>query len=755
MIKKLKKIKNLGSDKGLSFDYTWDSSLPDFERYNVFYGYNGSGKTMLSKLFACLKTGNSSEFPDLKYEIEDENSTFNENSLYNQEIRVFNQDYIQKNVHLISGTANPIVILGKENKEIDDRIKTNEKSLEGFESQKKAKEAEKKSAKRIKDNKFTDVAGTIGVSLFGSPSRYYQKPNAEKDFKEITEKRILSQEEFERQQMVITQKQEEEIEKIEVNSDLDLNSTYKEVTGICQETVEINVINRLTENPDISKWVEQGLEFHTLESTQCEFCGSNLPRDRIKELLGHFNEADKKLKEKIDEKNSDLQQKIEKSRSFQLPDMARFYTDLRESFTPLETIYNQEKKNYCDALSAMVETLNTKKQKTTEKISFEGSSDNGFQSALNRVNNLIDQHNQKSDNFKKEKKKVSESIKNHHLSQIYDPVKTLDTEIGKCGKEIQKLEDDIEELKTKIAEDKNKISSEHIACNTLNEKLHIFLGRKEINFEVSPEGGYVLKRNGNVAQNLSEGEKTAIAFVYFIVHLQDQDFDRKNGIIVVDDPISSLDSNSLYQAFSFLQTEVKDAKQVFVFTHNFNFLKLILRWLKHHKKSSQFYMIKNECKDKRIAFISELEKELKNYHSEYHYLFKVLYEFKSNGSIAQAYPIPNMARKLLDTFLMFMVPNDESPYKKLLGSDSPIDFDETKKRAIYNFTNDQSHITGDGLDPSLVQETQKNVQYLLEMIEKVSPKTQENVRHLLEMIEKVSPAHYRIIEEEVSNQSSS
>ena len=51
-----------------------------------------------------------------------------------------------------------------------------------------------------------------------------------------------------------------------------------------------------------------------------------------------------------------------------------------------------------------------------------------------------------------------------------------------------------------------------------------------------------------------------------------------NMIIVVDDPISSLDSNSLYQAFSFLKNAVKESEQVFILTHNFDFMKLLINW---------------------------------------------------------------------------------------------------------------------------------------------------------------------------------
>ena len=61
---------------------------------------------------------------------------------------------------------------------------------------------------------------------------------------------------------------------------------------------------------------------------------------------------------------------------------------------------------------------------------------------------------------------------------------------------------------------------------------------------------------------------------------------------------------------------------------------------------------------------------------------------------------------------------------------------EGEKTAIYKFTNDQSHITGDGFDPSLVPEAQKSVKYLLEMMKAVFPE------------------HYQILEEQFSEQSS-
>ena len=737
MIKKLKKIKHLG----LFSDYTWDSELADdFDRYNLFYGWNGSGKTTLSKLFACLEGDKSPEFPDLKYEIEDENGSYKENEPLNQKIRVFNQDYIQKNVQLVSGKANPIFILGEKNKEITDQIKNDEKTLSDLKNQKESKENDKTNTEKAKGKKFTEVAKIIGEALTGLSRRNYTKREAEKDFDNLKEKKILSTDEVAKEQEIIRQEQKDTIVEIEFETDFDLSSLYEEVTNICKETAEINVISRLVNYPKISEWVEKGLTLHTLESKQCEFCGSDLPYRRIEALLGHFNEADKKLKEKIDTQISNFQQTIQKIDNVEFPNKAQFYTDLQTKFTSQASSYNQEKEKYSAELSSMIEILKTKKQKTTEAMPFSRSLSNNFQASLNSVNEVIQQHNQKSNNFSTEKDKASELLKTHYLSEISDEVKNYDKKIEEYKKEIYKLQDGddtdsfvgIHKLRKQIAENKGKISSEHKACDTLNEQLHTFLSRNEITFEVAPEGGYVIKRSGIIAKNLSEGEKTAIAFVYFVVHLKDQNFDIANGIIVIDDPISSLDSNSLYQAFAFLKNAVKDAKQVFIFTHNFPFLKLILPWFKRTRED-KYYMIKNQYSDNRVAFISKLDKELKDHESEYHYLFKILYTFKTDGSIASVYHIPNIARKVLDTFLMFRVPSGENSYKKM----KKLTFDEIKKDAIHKFTNDQSHITGDGFDPSLVPEVQKNVQYLLEMMGEVFPE------------------HYEILKEQFSTQSSS
>jgi wobble nucleotide-excising tRNase len=64
------------------------------------------------------------------------------------------------------------------------------------------------------------------------------------------------------------------------------------------------------------------------------------------------------------------------------------------------------------------------------------------------------------------------------------------------------------------------------------------LGRNELTFH-SDDSGYRVHRNGKPAKRLSEGERTAIAFIYFIVQLNEQDFNLAEGVVVIDDPVST------------------------------------------------------------------------------------------------------------------------------------------------------------------------------------------------------------------------
>jgi wobble nucleotide-excising tRNase len=93
-------------------------------------------------------------------------------------------------------------------------------------------------------------------------------------------------------------------------------------------------------------------------------------------------------------------------------------------------------------------------------------------------------------------------------------------------------------------------------------------------------GFYKLVREDGTAvdDTLSEGEKSFVTFLYFYRLLKGSNSEAgtvNNRVVVIDDPVSSLDSNILYVVSSLIKSlfqEVRDGtgqiKQLFILTHN-------------------------------------------------------------------------------------------------------------------------------------------------------------------------------------------
>lgn len=757
MILKINKIKKLG----IFDNYLPLTTLKDFKKYNLIYGWNGSGKTTLTKLFNSLETGINEEYPDLEYEIQNEiSSKFTNGIQFNQRIRIFNQDYINNNLTIREGKTKSItLILGDASKEVISQIEEDEDNLFKKEANLLADKKILDAKEKVKDKIFSEVAKDIYTAIYGSAIRTYKSNNAKDDFKKLTRKNILSDNELDKLIIAVKQSPLPLIDSL-INIEFDIsNSKEKEnlkdkikkiietTQLLLEEKVDSIFIERLRNNKEISNWVELGLKIHNDNNSKvCEFCNQQLPQPRMDELLKYFNEADKILKEKINiliEEIKTVKEKIEQSKN--IPDTARFYKELMEEYKKLYIEFPKITDSLLIDIERFLERLKDKKSKTTESEKIKDDINLiEFEDAFSKINEIINIHNKKTSAFEKEQEVNIGKIKEHYLSSISEEVDNIEEEINKLKSNIEILTNGdqnnpedlgINQLKLRINENRSKVSSTQKACSEINDGLETFLGRKELLFEPNKiktknesgneaeiDNGYLIKRDDKIVKNLSEGEKTAIAFVYFTIHLKDPSFNKEKGIIVIDDPISSLDSNSIFQAFSFLKNSVKNAQQIFILTHNFDFLKLLLNWLGHYsiKKDSSFYMINNkDTSTGREAFIDKLDEDLEKYETEYNYLFNKLINFESNGTIESVYNIPNITRKVLDTFLMFRVPNNDSLYDKLEYLKAF--FDENKITAIYKFANNESHITGKGFDPCLVPETQKIVKYILEFIKTTFP----------------------------------
>ena len=212
----------------------------------------------------------------------------------------------------------------------------------------------------------------------------------------------------------------------------------------------------------------------------------------------------------------------------------------------------------------------------------------------------------------------------------------------------------IEEIKKEIKKIEKTITGISATLNEITQILQSFGFNSFKLIEGKENGTYRIVRNNgdDVGKTLSEGEYRFISFLYFY-HLINGSNDSsgltRDKIIVIDDPISSLDSNSLFIVSTLTKNIIKECfeningiKQVFIMTHNIYFYKEILfRGNRENKKRCEKYFVVS--KKNEISKIKEYEKSPIN--TTYELLWDELRQEEKNKST-----IYNTMRRILEYY---------------------------------------------------------------------------------------------------------
>jgi wobble nucleotide-excising tRNase len=214
-----------------------------------------------------------------------------------------------------------------------------------------------------------------------------------------------------------------------------------------------------------------------------------------------------------------------------------------------------------------------------------------------------------------------------------------------------------------------KIKTEAIGADKLNKYLKQFFSSDKLKIKLTDNGRYKLYRNDQLAKNLSTGEKNIISLVYFFTKLEETKFNLNNAIIFIDDPVSSLDSNHIFKIYAFIIEKLKNCRQLFITTHNFDFFNLLKKDIKDKneerlKDLCKFYIIKKIInQNSEYSIIEDLPNVLQNYKSEYNYLFKVIKDFYDSVNKVNydlIYLLPNILRRFFEAYLFLKYPDGES-----------------------------------------------------------------------------------------------
>jgi wobble nucleotide-excising tRNase len=207
-------------------------------------------------------------------------------------------------------------------------------------------------------------------------------------------------------------------------------------------------------------------------------------------------------------------------------------------------------------------------------------------------------------------------------------------------------------------------------------------------------------------------------------------------IIWIDDPISSLDANHIFFVYSLINAEIVTPEkyddagvikerarfdQLFISTHNLDFLKYLKRLPGALNKNKSQYFIINRTD--QSSDISLMPKYLKEYVTEFNFLFHQIHKCAAITTInddnyTTFYNFGNNARKFFEIYLYYKYP-DQGMTKETLMSF----FGEESVPVILNdrINNEYSHLAGvfeRGSTPVEVPEMHTAAKFILERIKK-------------------------------------
>jgi len=723
-------------DCGIFRDFEWPKDLPEFGRYNLIYGWNGTGKTTLSRILRCLE---KRRIPSGQVTITLDGQDLRGDEFPNvtMPIRVFNRDFVNETVFPVGGgDLPPIFVLGAES--IEKQKELERLKGEREEAQKRLETARvlQKQAQKDLDQFCIDQAKRIKDTLRSSgenPYNNYDKSDFKRDADKMAEHGDASAYRLSDEEREKLLKQCRELPKAKVPEvayrPRDFRKIADDLSQLLTTTVVSVVIEALRDDPELAEWVRQGLELHRhRKAERCLFCEQLLPKERLAALEGHFNAQYRQFLERLDEQIRELQASSREASELRLPNKAELYDDLASEYESAEAELRQALGEVRKFLETAVQELTEKKRRAFERVSSKLEVPGVDMGAVEKLNQVIRKHNQRCDDFETSVTEARTKLANDMIAEVLPEFVSRRDTLHKAMADLQTADNEVKRLDNQIYRLQRDIIEHRRPAEELNEDLRKYLGHDELRLEVK-DTGYVITRGGVPAQNLSEGEMTAIALLYFLKSLEDRQFDLGNGVVVLDDPVSSLDANALYLAFGYIRERTKDAGQLIILTHNFSFFRQVRNWFHHLKgqkkrdpnqRPARLYML--DCSalpDGRRAIIHRLDPLLEQYDSEYQYLFVRLYGASTrtaSGSLEENYALPNMARRMLEAFLAFRQPHVSGD---LWDKVRAVPFDEAKKYRILRFLNTHSHNSAVGEpehDPSLLAEAPAVLNDLLEFI---------------------------------------
>ena len=555
-------------------------------------------------------------------------------------------------------------------------------------------------------NDLTDKARDLTKTL--SLGRNYEKPQLKQDIEVIKNdyiKYLLDNPNYDKYLTAYKNTEQKDDIVLSAFPILNFADLQKNIMEIVERKITAQkIINELKNNERLNRWVDEGRDLHK-NKTKCSFCDNDLPADLFHKLDQHFSTEYKELKTDIQSLLTTIENQKTSILAYVLPTKGEYYKEFITEYEKLQKEFNALIKKYVENLDGLIKYLNIKKAKPFDNYKFKELPDNSddLRSKYKEINSVIEKHKNKTTNFEKEKNVAKEKLIKHFSAQFIQDHKYL--EILKEQKEVEDKiainKSGLDKLANDIISVEKKLSESVKGAEKVNDYIQQFFQHDGIKIEVAEDSRFKMSRNNEPAKNLSEGEKTAISLAYFVAGLGDKNTKLDETIVFIDDPVSSLDCNHLFNIYAFIKSKLYKCDQLFVSTHNLEFFNLMKDFLLEAKGNDgnhlysradlPCYLVQKEWNEKiDRSVILDLPKELKYFKSEYVYLFSVMLEFskqKSGADYRLLYLLPNVVRRFLEGYLELRYP-DRKPWKEKFDK---LVIDDVERNLVYKLVNEFSH----------------------------------------------------------------
>lgn len=685
MLRRFEWIKN----SGIWVDYKWDATLPDLARINVIYGPNGSGKTSLSLALDATRAVPNG-FEKVSIQVEEsgaKRSTSGRQDTVLDRLHVFSERYIKQSHRFHEGSPNldAVLTLGERTAEAEDQIRrlreeraTRIEELDQARRDVTAAERATTSAhERVSRAVVSDLSRVDG---YRNRSSYNSGAVRRKYDGDRTGWQILTDSDLASKKQFVASDNCEELDR-EPFSLPPVADILGQARSLLSTTPVTIVLDTLRANPAASSWVQAGQQLHE-NLDNCIFCGQALPNGRLHDIEQHFSDEVARLQGDLDTMDSALTALDTDADALtrRIPARGLLFDDLRADFDSAALSLREQVTALRDWAQALQQRIRAKRANVLDAADAEVATAPPVEgSALEAV---LKTHNGRVAQHAEHLITAAREIEWHHL-------KTEEAGIGQesaIRADAAKRENAAE---TRIAHIDDQISAlENIegdptpTAEVLTREVARLLGRAELVFQAR-DGKYVVTRDGQPAVGLSVGERTAITLVHFLQGVACHDKSTGNPIVVIDDPVSSLDSNVFMGISTHIWTAAikDDVDQLILLTHNFEFFKqwdVQLESLhRNNRMKAEFPAKLYELKSRHVTTNGRTRRQpvivkwpesrevRKKIRSNYHHAFIEVVDAKKRLTESDSLEnrldaqllFPNVIRRILESFLAFKRPD--------------------------------------------------------------------------------------------------